>query len=110
VSTHRPLRPTLEDENGKYLADLSLLAEPTRVAIGVIRAQRKANVRLHGHPHVQLHSRFRKHARGRGKRCIEKIIGGVTAIVSYRPGGCWMQQSAVPRCAILSVGITGGIG
>jgi hypothetical protein len=30
----------------------------------VIRAQRKANVRLRGHPHVQLHSRFRKHARG----------------------------------------------
>src|SRR5262249_12870136 len=25
------------------------------------------------------------------------------------PGG-WMQQSAVPRCAILSVGSTGGIG
>ena len=31
---------------------------------------------------------------------LKKIIGGVTAIVSYRPGG-WMQQSAVPRCAIL---------
>ena len=27
------LRPTLEDESGKYLADLSLLAEPTRLAI-----------------------------------------------------------------------------
>jgi hypothetical protein len=37
---------------------------------------------------------------------LEKIIGGVTAIVSYRSGG-WMQQSAVPRCAILSVGSTG---
>src|SRR5262249_15925948 len=37
---------------------------------------------------------------------FEKIIGGVTAIVSYRPGG-WMQQSTVPRCAILSVGSTG---
>jgi hypothetical protein len=37
---------------------------------------------------------------------LEKIIGGVTAIVSYRPGG-WMQQSTVPRCAILSVGSTG---
>src|SRR6516162_6943824 len=37
---------------------------------------------------------------------LEKIIGGVTAIVSYCPGG-WMQQSTVPRCAILSVGSTG---
>jgi hypothetical protein len=26
-------QPTLEDENGKYLADLGLLAEPTRMAI-----------------------------------------------------------------------------
>src|SRR5215510_8833230 len=33
---------------------------------------------------------------------LEKIIGGVTAIISFRPGGR-MQQSAVPRCAILSV-------
>src|SRR6516162_6586348 len=40
---------------------------------------------------------------------LEKIIGGVIAIISFRPGG-WMQQSAVPRCAILSVGSTGGIG
>src|SRR5262249_35236913 len=32
---------------------------------------------------------------------LEKIFGGVTAIVSYRPGGR-MQQSAVPSCAILS--------
>jgi len=40
---------------------------------------------------------------------LEKIIDGVTAIVSHRPGG-WMQQSAVRRCAILSVGSTGGIG
>src|SRR5215468_1629144 len=40
---------------------------------------------------------------------LEKIIGGVTAIVSHRPGG-WMQQSTVPRCAILSVGSTEGIG
>src|SRR5215813_11262637 len=31
---------------------------------------------------------------------LEKIIGGVTAIVSCRPGG-WIQQSTVPRCAIL---------
>src|SRR5258705_12004509 len=37
---------------------------------------------------------------------LEKIISGVTAIISFRPGG-WMQQSAVPRCAILSVGSTG---
>ena len=40
---------------------------------------------------------------------LEKIIGGVIAIISYRLGG-WMQQSTVPRCAILSVGSTGGIG
>ena len=29
---------------------------------------------------------------------LEKIFGGVIAIISFRPGG-WMQQSAVPRCA-----------
>src|SRR5262249_26922685 len=40
---------------------------------------------------------------------LGKIFGGVIAIISFRPGG-WMQQSAVPRCAILSVGSTGGIG
>ena len=40
---------------------------------------------------------------------LEEIIGGVIAIISFRPGG-WMQQSAVRRCAILSVGSTGGIG
>src|SRR5262249_1770454 len=40
---------------------------------------------------------------------LEKIMDGVIAIISFRPGG-WMQQSAVPRCAILSVGSTGGIG
>jgi hypothetical protein len=40
---------------------------------------------------------------------LGKNIGGVIAIISFRPGG-WMQQSAVPRCAILSVGSTGGIG
>ena len=40
---------------------------------------------------------------------LEEIIGGVIAIISFRPGG-WMQQSAVPRRAILSVGSTGGIG
>src|SRR6516164_4078161 len=39
---------------------------------------------------------------------LEKIFGGVIAIISFRPGG-WMQQSAVPRCAILSVESTGGI-
>src|SRR5262245_54274395 len=39
---------------------------------------------------------------------LEKILGGVIAIISFRPRG-WMQQSAVPRCAILSVGSTGGI-
>ena len=40
---------------------------------------------------------------------LKEIIGGVIAIVSYRAGG-WIQQSAVPRCAMLSVGSTGGIG
>jgi hypothetical protein len=40
---------------------------------------------------------------------LGKIFGGVIAIISFRPGG-WMQQSAVPRCAILSVGSTEGIG
>src|SRR5262249_60286717 len=40
---------------------------------------------------------------------LEKIFGGGLAIISFRPGG-WIQQSAVPRCAILSVGSTGGIG
>ena len=40
---------------------------------------------------------------------LEKIFDGVIAIISLRPGG-WMQQSTVPRCAILSVGSTGGIG
>jgi len=52
--------------------------------------------------------------RGSGVACfelppLEKIIGGVTPIVSFRPGG-WMQQSAEPRCAILPVGSTGDIG
>jgi len=40
---------------------------------------------------------------------LGKNIGGVIAIISFRPGG-WTQQSAVPRCATLSVGSTGGIG
>ena len=40
---------------------------------------------------------------------LEKIFGGLIAIISFRPGG-WMQQSAVPRCAMLSVGSTGDIG
>src|SRR5262245_1266135 len=39
---------------------------------------------------------------------LEKIFGGGLAIILFRPGG-WMQQSAVPRCAILSVESTGGI-
>src|SRR5262249_16913651 len=56
----------------------------------------------------------REVARAEGVACfwatsLEKIFGGVTAIVSYRPGGR-MQQPAVPRCAILSVRSTGGIG
>src|SRR5262245_45266358 len=56
----------------------------------------------------------RRSWRGNGVACfwatsLEEIIGGAIAIISFRPGG-WMQQSAVPRCAILSVGSTGGIG
>src|SRR5215475_11788342 len=51
---------------------------------------------------------------GNGVACFwatsfKEIIGGVTAIVSYRAGG-WLQQSAVLKCAILSAGSTGGIG
>jgi len=51
---------------------------------------------------------------GKGVACfwatsLEKIIGGVTAIISFRPGG-WTQQSAVPRCAILSVAGMEGAG
>ena len=51
---------------------------------------------------------------GNGVACfwatsLEEISGGVIAVISFRPGG-WMQQSAVPRCANLSVGSTGGIG
>ena len=67
------------------------------------------------HPRKFGQKRFlamRRSRRGNGVACfwatsVEKIIGGVLAIVSYRPGG-WMQQSAVPRCAILSVGSTEG--
>ena len=56
----------------------------------------------------------RRSRRKNGVACFwatswEKIFGGVIAIISFRPGG-WMQQSAVPRCAILSVRSTGGIG
>src|SRR5262249_60477370 len=49
----------------------------------------------------------RRSWRGNGVACfwatsLEKIFGGVIAVISFRPGGR-MQQSAVPRCAILSV-------
>src|SRR5262249_56874807 len=49
----------------------------------------------------------RRSWRGNGVACfwatsLEKIFGGGLAIISFRPGGR-MQQSAVPRCAILSV-------
>src|SRR5262245_10202359 len=55
----------------------------------------------------------RRSWRGNGVACfwatsLEKIIGGVIAVISFRPRG-WMQQAAVPRCAILSAGSTGGI-
>src|SRR5262249_8428100 len=51
---------------------------------------------------------------GNGVACLwatslEKIFGGVIAIISLRPGGR-MQQSAVLRCAILLVGSAGGTG
>ena len=63
------------------------------------------------HPRKFGQKRFlavRRSWRGNGVACfwatsLEEIIGGVIAIISFRPGG-WMQQSAVPRCAILSVG------
>ena len=63
---------------------------------------------------LKLFLAVRRSWRGNGVACfwatsLEKIIGGVIAIISFRPGG-WMQQSAVPRCAILSVRSTGGIG
>src|SRR5262249_45564998 len=50
----------------------------------------------------------RRSWRGNGVACfwatsLEKIFGGVVAIISFRPGG-GMQQCGVPRCAILSVG------
>ena len=69
------------------------------------------------HPRKFGQKRFlalRRSWRGNGVACfwatpLEKIFGGVIAIISFRSGG-WMQQSAVPRCAILSVGSTGGIG
>src|SRR5215475_6075477 len=69
------------------------------------------------HPRKFGQKRFlamRRSWRGNGVACfwatsLEKIFGSVIAIILFRPGG-WMQQSAVPRCAILSVGSTGGIG
>src|SRR5262245_39755858 len=69
------------------------------------------------HPRKSGQKRFlavRRSWRGNGVACFwatsfGKNFGGVIAIVSFRPEG-WMQQSAMPRCAILSVGRTGGIG
>jgi len=63
---------------------------------------------------LKLFLAVRRSWRGNGVACfwatsLEKIFGGVIAMISFRPGG-WMQQSAVPRCAILSVGSTEGIG
>src|SRR5262245_14664667 len=66
------------------------------------------------HPRKSGQKRFlavRRSWRGNGVACfcatsLEEIIGGVIAIISFRPGG-WMQQSAVPRCAILSDRSTG---
>src|SRR5262249_35567504 len=62
------------------------------------------------HPRKFGQKRFlavRRSWRGNGVACfwatsLGKIFGGVIAIISFRSGG-WMQQSAVPRCAILSV-------
>src|SRR6516164_6462137 len=61
------------------------------------------------HPRKFGQKRFlavRRSWRGNGVACfwatsLEEIFGGVIAIISFRPGG-WMQQSGVPRCAILS--------
>src|SRR5262249_20282096 len=39
----------------------------------------------------------------------KKFSAARSRFISCRPGG-WIQQSAVPRCAILSVGSTGDIG
>src|SRR5262245_9452444 len=66
------------------------------------------------HPRKFGQKRFlavRRSWRGNGVACFgrppsEKIFGAAIAIISFRPGG-WMQQSAVPRCAILSVRSTG---
>ena len=46
---------------------------------------------------------------GRSLSDLLDTIQHLEACGPFRPGG-WMQQSAVPRCAILSVGSTGGIG
>src|SRR5215468_5454110 len=78
---------------------------------------RKSKNSSRRHPRKFGQKRFlavRRSWRGNGVACfwatsLEKIFGGVIAIISLRPGG-WMQQSAVPRRAILSVGSTGGIG
>ena len=67
------------------------------------------------HPRKFGQKRFlagRRSWRGNGVACfwatsLEKIFGGVIAIIPSQEDG---QQSAVPRCAILSVGSTGGIG
>src|SRR6516225_1848039 len=68
------------------------------------------------HPRKFGQKRFlavRRSWRGNGVACfwatsLEKIFGGVIAIISFRQeDGC---SSAVPRCAILSVGSTGGNG
>jgi hypothetical protein len=86
---------------------------------GRVRAPRgggRAKIENSSKPHPRKfgQKRFlavRRSWRGNGVACfwatsLEEIIGGVTAIVSYRSGG-WMQRSTVPRCAILSVGNTG---
>src|SRR6516165_7120077 len=69
-----------------------------------------------GHLGIQFANKFgyKVVAIGRGSEsaALAKKLGAsvylVIAIISFRPGG-WMQQSAVPRCAILSVPSTGGI-
>src|SRR5262249_44509021 len=69
------------------------------------------------HPRKFGQKRFlavRRSWRGNGGTCfwatsLEEIVGRRDRDLSFRPGG-WMQQSAVPRCAILSVGSTGGTG
>src|SRR5262249_34883595 len=68
------------------------------------------------HPRKLGQKRFlavRRSWRGNGGACLwgtslEKIFGGVIAIISFRPAGL-VQQATLPRYAILSVGRHGAV-